>query len=118
MACLNQRLHELGTLVKLLEQPNPALISRAADAASGLSPIENCAQTESLPLPPNGKSDDLEALGLRLASARVHILLGTYEAGAEQAQQLVAEARELGYRPVIADTLLLPSTAANGALPA
>jgi len=112
MACLDKRMLELRGLVKVLADADREVVARAVDAASALTPIERCADTEALrsAVPPPDDPEverRVEAIRERMAEGQAMYAAGRHAAGLELAEGLVREARELGYEPLLAEALFL-----------
>ncbi len=112
MACLDDRLEELITLIEQLRSPNRELIQHAPRAVLDLSSLAGCADTAALtaPIPPphdpriRGR---VRALRKSLAEARGKRLLGNVEDTIATVREIVAQARDLGYQPLLAEALTL-----------
>lgn len=108
MACLDRRLDEARALTSVLAQADADSIPKAVTAASGLTPVERCADTALLmaTVPPPRDPAVAERVAearARLADATALDEAGKYEAGLEQLGPLVQEASEVGYAPLVAE---------------
>ena len=111
MQCLAERKQELGALVSLLAQADAKLALRGNQSVQQLSPLEACADSAGLRAPTKPPADGprrlkVESIRERLARVRALQLGGKYADGEAKAALLVAEAREVGYRPAEAEALL------------
>jgi len=112
MHCLRGKLDELKAVVDLFaEQPQQRALDRAVEIASGMSPLDHCADSEALlsvePLPDvepaRAKVADLRK---RLQKADAVLRAGAYERSLEIAKAVAEEARALGFAPVLARALV------------
>ncbi len=112
MACLDDRRLELKALGQQLLGADRDVAERAGQAVHRLSDLEACANVRSLtsPLrPPTDAATRAAVDGVRagLAEARALSLAGRYREGLEAARPLGERARQLRYRPLEAEALLL-----------
>ena len=110
MACLERRRKDLGYLVALLVEPDPALGAQAVDAALGLPAIRSCADTSALsdraPLPADPAARAaIDALSEQLSEVNALRLAGRYPESLGRLVLLEAESARLGYRPLQAEVL-------------
>jgi tetratricopeptide (TPR) repeat protein len=109
MSCLDRRLDELAAFVAAAPRSRTGPAATVASAAFALSPIEPCADRDRLAgvLPPPARRATVAELRGRIDRdrARQH----TPEAGAalDDIERLIAEARALGYPPVLGEALLV-----------
>ena len=111
MACLDQRLAELGALADVLIGQPRETVRRAAQAAHALTPLTGCsdlsALTSSMALPSEeGARGRVEALRRRLALAKAHQDAGRMDSAQTVISALDREAEDLGYWPLTAEVLL------------
>jgi tetratricopeptide (TPR) repeat protein/tRNA A-37 threonylcarbamoyl transferase component Bud32 len=112
MACLGQRLRELGGVATALAAADAKLASRSVKTANALSPLSGCSDLEVLkarvkpPADPvtRGRVDELRT---QLVDAKVLLNSGRYTQGLELATRVAADANTLGYRPLAAQALWL-----------
>lgn len=113
LGCLNQRLQEAQSLLDVFEQADGVVVEKAVPAVHALINVRRCADQEalaaSLPPPPpgEGRQEQIAALRAQLAEVKARRDAGKYEAGLALAAQALATGRQLGYRPVEAEALLL-----------
>jgi len=112
MACLDKRLKEFGALTEQFSQADDKVLERAMDAVNALSRLEPCADPEELSnglRPPDAPSAKVELamLQAQVAQARALNESGRYKAGLQTAQAAVAGTRKLGYRPLLAEALMV-----------
>ncbi|MCA9711546.1 MAG: tetratricopeptide repeat protein, partial [Myxococcales bacterium] len=110
-ACLEQQLRRFDALVRLLMDADQALVARAISAVQGLSPPSRCADAEAYrratPMPQEPERQrQVEALRLRMAEIHAQAMAGRLEEAQPRAAALLAEAREVGFEPLIAEVLL------------
>lgn len=109
-ACLEGASDEFGTLLQLLETPDPKLVSSAISAAFALPLPRQCANAQrlgSLPVPVDGASarERTRHLQSQLAEARATRYAGRYADALGKAKAVVASARAAGDRSVLAEAL-------------
>ncbi len=109
MTCLRSRREELGALVELLASGEPAVIAKATQAASELSPVDACrsegAEAAAMASPTPEQQAEVDEIRLSLARAEAAYKAGTLEVGVEHAQLALDRARVLGYAPVEVEAL-------------
>src|SRR5262249_38094011 len=120
MRCLDRRRTELAALVGRLTAADAEAVAHAADAASVLGSIDECAAVETLSTidpPPSAPEAvaKLAELDRRLAEARAAIAVGRPARALEIATPLVAEAGALGHRPTLAAASLVLAEAQRAA---
>jgi eukaryotic-like serine/threonine-protein kinase len=129
MQCLARRLDEADATLALLAAGGGDAVDHALAAALALPGVAPCGDITALTAPVAPPETELaraqvEAVRGRLDKARGLERLGRYTAALETARAALAAARTTGYRPVIAEALLvagrnqveLASSDANGAL--
>jgi tetratricopeptide (TPR) repeat protein/tRNA A-37 threonylcarbamoyl transferase component Bud32 len=109
-ACLDRRLRELDATVDVLAGVNRETLDNAAQIVSELSPIDRCADVERLEAesahrPPPELSEEVDAFEERLARLRALTEAGDYEHAAPLADELLGQARAIGWPPLEAETL-------------
>ncbi|HVT99557.1 MAG TPA: serine/threonine-protein kinase [Acidobacteriaceae bacterium] len=112
MSCLNERLEELKALTSLFAAADAAMVARSTATVEALGALDRCANVPVLLAvvpPPQAKETRAAVDRLRQSLAQVKALLdvGHYGAGVAMAIPLSAEARRLGYRPLLAEVLML-----------
>ncbi len=110
MSCLSARLQGVDALVGLLERNDPATVSRLA-GREVLEPLDPCADRAALlaPLrPPRDPQTRARVEAVRAALGRVRALdaAGEYATARQQINPLLAQARAIGYAPLLAEALL------------
>ncbi|WP_437572108.1 protein kinase domain-containing protein [Sorangium sp. So ce542] len=111
MACLGRRREALKALVDVLAAADARVVEAAAQAASRLPALDECASAEALTAPMRlpvdpGARARIDAARARLAEADAQRSAGRYAAGHALAQQVAGEAKALGYRPLEAEVML------------
>ncbi len=102
-ACLDERRAELAAFTALLLRGEPAGIERAPLGAGKLTTLASC--TRPPPLPPDEATRArLQAAGARLATVNGYLLVNDFT-GMSVVEEVLAEARALGYRPLEARAL-------------
>ena len=111
MECLDRKRDELRALTHgLVEADRPAVMG-SVRATFGLSPISECADITALgaPIRPPMQSirERVEAERSELAAVRALRLLGRIRPALEQTEAIAARAKQLGYRPLDAEVLMV-----------
>jgi len=110
VACLDQERAELRALVDLLREADARLVERSVTAASRLPNPDWCTRLSALSAtyPPPTDAAAAQAAGIREEIARSRALggAGKYEEGLAVIQAATKAARDLGYRPVLAEALV------------
>jgi eukaryotic-like serine/threonine-protein kinase len=112
ISCLNDRLDEIKALTNLFARADRAMLVRAPEAVDALGALERCANVPvllALVPPPQAKETRVavDRVRQRLAEAKVLYDAGRFGPGLATAIPLAAEARTLGYRPLVAEALML-----------
>ena len=111
MACLDRKRTELGALVHELAEADAGTVMSAQRAAFGLSSLAACADVGALASPvqpPDPASQGrVETLRARLAEANALRLIGRVKPALAKAQEVVAGAAAIKYRPLEAEALTL-----------
>ena len=110
MACLKERSQDLRALTDLLSSPDGEAVARSVNAATGLPPVSLCADVRTLravvPVPANPETrQKVEALRQRIADLKALYISARYVDGARRLGDLVAQARAIGYEPLLAEAL-------------
>ncbi len=111
MSCLDARLAGADVVVGLLERGDPAIAERLAQREV-LEPLAPCADRAALLEPIRPPKDAatrarVQALRERIARAAATDRAGEYKAARALATPILAEARALGYGPLLADALVM-----------
>ncbi|QRK10957.1 serine/threonine protein kinase [Archangium violaceum] len=109
--CLERRRSELKSLTGVLAEADTSVVERSVEAVRGLSELGTCDAEDALaadvPAPADATmAARVEDLRASLSRARALRISGQYAAGLSVAAPVVAEARVLGYRPLVAEALL------------
>lgn len=112
MACLDDRLREVGALGEALARADAKTVEKAAQAAQSLPPLEDCANAAALKagarLPDDAAARArIAPLRAGLAEARALESAGRFKEALARARPLAAEATALRFRPLEAQALLL-----------
>jgi hypothetical protein len=112
MECLEDKRRELGAATELLDHADAEIVEKAAQVTAGVGLLQSCADTASLRAATRPPADPLvkqrvAELRDRLAAVAALKSAAKYEAANTQALSLLAQARTLGYGPVIAEAQLL-----------
>jgi tetratricopeptide (TPR) repeat protein len=110
MACLKERSQDLRALADLLSLPDGEAVARSVNAATGLPPISLCADVRTLravvPVPANPDTrQKVEALRQRIADLKALYMSARYVDASKRLGDLVAQARAIGYEPLLAEAL-------------
>jgi hypothetical protein len=111
MACLEERRTAFAALTNILASADRDLVTRAVDGANGLPALERCAdvkELESVVQPPRDASTRrrVDELRARAATAKAFSDTGKHDQARRLFGEELAEARALGYRPLIAELLI------------
>ncbi len=110
IACLDQRLTQLGTVVADFAQGGEVIVDHAADALSNIRSIAHCSNIEALLAqvpPPEDAQTAARAQEIHKSLAVIagHLAAGRNEIAHELSRSLMSEADLLGYGPVLAEAL-------------
>ncbi|HEX5058815.1 MAG TPA: serine/threonine-protein kinase [Kofleriaceae bacterium] len=107
MQCLDSRRHELDALLGVLAAPDRSTIAHAPETADALSRVADCGNTVALGtlMPPPAGVDAGAIDKVKAGIARVHVLRNSPNPKhvIEEADQVLADAKKLGYAPVLAE---------------
>jgi eukaryotic-like serine/threonine-protein kinase len=111
MACLSDRLTQLGTLTELYTHADEQTIDRASTTAATLPRIDTCADTVALRAPVPPPEDPtvrrrVEEERDQLARAKAFRLAAKYDRGLQIIRAALAQIAPLSYRPVEAEARL------------
>ncbi len=114
MACLDERRTTLAALTDVLANADGVAVTRAVDAVNALPALDRCADIKLLREavePPHDEATRLrvEDIRKRLAQAKALADTGNTALAIAEGRGLIAEARALGYGPLIAEALGLPA---------
>lgn len=106
-ACYERRWHEVEALVDVLSRADAETVTKAAQAAHALSPVDDCADVAALratmPAPRSPEAaGKVDALDHRLAAAVAAYRIGQSRRAATLADGLLDEARQVGFPPLVA----------------
>ena len=111
MACLADRLDGVRSLSRLFESADGEVVDNAIAASNALGPLDRCADLRLLHavLPPPDAATRAEVDRIRrgIADAKALHDGGREKAAAMRLDELVEEARRVGYPPVLAEALAL-----------
>jgi len=110
MACLKDEQGELRALVDLFSSAQGEVVSRSIGAASALAPVSRCAEVRVLRAvvrPPDDRQTRARVEDLRQRLSEVKALYGSGRLveASRRSRPLVAEARAIGYEPLLAEAL-------------
>jgi serine/threonine protein kinase len=119
MTCLDQRRVALGALTDILRTADRAVVAAAVDAANALPALATCADVKLLRTDVEPPRDAATAarvgeLRQRLAVAKALNDTAQRSRAIAEAAALEREARALGYRPLLAEVLVLSGAIQNG----
>jgi hypothetical protein len=111
MQCLEQRLLELQALTRLLATGDEAVLQKAEDAARALTSPDSCAALTLLTMPerpPSAAAARARIAEVRRQQAQINALRDTdrIQEALAQARSALAEAQEIGYRPLTAELMI------------
>ena len=110
MACLGQKVTGIRALVDVFASADRDTVSSAVNAVNALPPLEGCADIKLLRAPVEPPRDEttrrrIEDLRDRAAVAEALNNTGKHQGQWPRGSRLIAEARALGYRPLLAEML-------------
>jgi len=111
MACLEQRRDEVRALAQVLSDADRTVASKALQASMDLTRVERCQDVVSLtavepePGDPAARAE-IAAIRKELAAVVAAREAGLAGVSRDRAEPLVARARAVGYRPLLAEVLL------------
>jgi serine/threonine protein kinase/tetratricopeptide (TPR) repeat protein len=110
MSCLQRQRGELRAVTDLFSSADGDLLSHAISAVAELPAVGRCADVPLLRAvvqPPDSAEmrASVERMRQRVAEVKALSAAGRYKDGLARAQALVAEARALGYSPLLAEAL-------------
>jgi tetratricopeptide (TPR) repeat protein/predicted Ser/Thr protein kinase len=103
VACLDRRLAALRAQTRLFAAADGEVVDRAIQAALGLESIAGCSLAQGQP---QAQTPAAAALQQRLDEAQAQVRAGKLRAAQETAGALVDEARRVGDRSLLAETLI------------
>jgi eukaryotic-like serine/threonine-protein kinase len=109
--CLEHRRRALGALVDVLAAADETIVERAVPAVAALPTVDACTDVEALAArvrPPDDPDTRarVEAVRDELGRARALDDAGAYAGALAIAEPALAQAREIAYGPLVAETLL------------
>jgi eukaryotic-like serine/threonine-protein kinase len=111
MSCLQERLGGMRALTDVFAEATGEVVENAVSAANSLPSLDRCADVPLLraiiepPADTNGRAKVPE-LRRRGAEIKARFDAGRFKETLKETPELVADARVVGYRPVLAETLL------------
>jgi tetratricopeptide (TPR) repeat protein/predicted Ser/Thr protein kinase len=110
MSCLDERRAALGALTNVLASADAATVASAVDAVNALPPVDQCGDIKLLREPTDSPRDEATRarardIRERLATAKAENDTGHHAEALARVRGLVTEARALGYRSLVAETL-------------
>jgi serine/threonine protein kinase len=112
MSCLQERLGGLRALTDVFSEANGQVVENAVSAANALGSLDRCADVpllRSIVRPPEDPATRAKVADLRrrLADLKARSDAGRWKEALKATQAAEAEARSLGYQPLLAEMLLL-----------
>jgi serine/threonine protein kinase/tetratricopeptide (TPR) repeat protein len=109
MSCLNDRFDELRALSDVLVAPGNDVLENATEAAMGLAPLDRCANPRLLRGIGPAPAAPAQVAAIQVVRADLAAAAATEDAGKPAAAiaalfNVVANARETGYRPLLAES--------------
>jgi len=111
MGCLDRRLGEMRALIEVFAgETDEGVVDHAVRATRDLPTLDRCADVESLldqtPLPDDARARaEIAAARGRIERIEALSAAGKYEQTVELGEQVVEEARRIGYEPLLAEGL-------------
>ncbi|HVE84963.1 MAG TPA: tetratricopeptide repeat protein, partial [Myxococcales bacterium] len=112
LRCLDGRRDDLAALVQVFAGADADVVDTAAAASANLPSLRPCADLVSLrapdPLPEDeGRRRALDGIRNETAMLQALLAAGRYQSGVDLGAPLLARARAAGYRPLLANALLV-----------
>jgi tetratricopeptide (TPR) repeat protein len=112
MECLDRRRQEVSALVEVLTHADAQVAQRAPRAVASLPGLDECKNADALrqvvPPPATPQAHQrVAALRTRLAEATARKNAGRFAEALKLAESMVRDAQQLGYAPLLAETLTL-----------
>jgi serine/threonine protein kinase/tetratricopeptide (TPR) repeat protein len=112
MSCLQERLGGLHALTSVFSEATGEVVEKAVSAANSLDPLDRCANVPLLRAvvkPPEDPATraKVDELRIRAADLKARFDAGRWKQTLKDAPGLVAEARAVGYQPLVAEALML-----------
>jgi eukaryotic-like serine/threonine-protein kinase len=112
MSCLQERLGGLRALTDVFSEANGDVVENAVSAANALGSLDRCADVpllRSLVRPPEDPATRAKVADLRhrLAALKARSDAGRWKESLKAMQAVEAEARAIGYQPLVAEILQL-----------
>ena len=110
MSCLNERLNGFRALTDVFADATGEVVENAVSATNALSTLDRCADVPTLRAvirPPDdpGTVARVAELRKRLAETKARFDAGRWKETLKDAPTLISNARSLGYKPLLAETL-------------
>jgi tetratricopeptide (TPR) repeat protein len=105
MLCLGDRRKQAAAVVRLFEGADAKLVSKAVDLVGGLEPVATCDRGVGELTPPPGDRARLDELESRLADVKALFDASRCSDDRAAADAMLADARALGYAPLLARLL-------------
>ncbi|QRK09283.1 tetratricopeptide repeat protein [Archangium violaceum] len=109
-ACLDTQLWQFAAITEVLRKADAQTVQNAPQMMASLEGLTGCHTTPALvtrPQPPDDLRPRVDAVRRRLAEARARMDAGSHAQGLEVTSALVPQARNIGYRPLEAEVLVL-----------
>lgn len=103
VACLDRRLGALRAQTRVFAAADGEVVDRAVQAARGLEPIEGCSLAQGRP---QAHAPEALALQQRLDEAEAQVRAGKLRAAQDTAAALLEDARRVGDKTLLAETLI------------
>ncbi len=110
MACLDERRTAMGALTEVLMTADRVVVGSAVNSVNALPGLERCADVQELREPIEPPRDEQTRRRVENARERLSVVkalndTGKHEEAMKSGGALLAEARAIGYRPLLAETL-------------
>jgi tetratricopeptide (TPR) repeat protein len=115
MSCLQERLEGLRALTNVFDDATGEVVENAVGATNALPSLDRCADVPLLRAVIRASEDPatrarVTDLRRRLAGLKARFDAGRYKEALKTTPTLVAEARAVGYQPLLAESLMLMGT--------
>ena len=112
MSCMNERLNGFRALTDVFADATGEVVENAVSATTALATLDRCADVPTLRAvirPPDDPATvgKVAELRKRLAEVKARFDAGRWKETLKDISELISEARVLGYKPVVAESLAL-----------
>jgi len=112
MSCLNERLNGFHALTDVFADATGEVVENAVSATNALATLDRCADISTLravirPPDNSGTVAKVDELRRRLADLKARFDAGRWKQSLDDGPKLASQARDIGYQPLLAESLML-----------